>query len=372
MPLIVPQHDAIPIGLIPERLSVERVLYEAEVPVLFLTRTLQGQLLLAYVAEENSAGTFTVLAPISAKTLISLEVGATSVRDALTATCGWLHLNNGSKTGTWSIDFDQFPKEYLPLPGTPLLPEHEPVLRTRAVGEKIVLGQMPASVVSFVADATKKAIKTLLDFVLANPSEGRPREEHRALYDLPVQSFSFASFELSFGPPDEGIFPLEQIQQAAKKLQRGLAWASSDSRDALEADSDEEREAILRATLFLTPPSAGPIREMQVSGTWIPSQKVVLTRQSRKRIRKELKQVDSEQIVKYEGRIGEVDVDNLSFILRDISDGIDRRGLFAEDLVEEMIVLLSDSERVAVAGFERQGRLNITAVAPIRTTSTEA
>ena len=112
--------------------------------------------------KKNSSGTFTVLVPISAKTLTSLEVGATSVRDALTATCGWLHLNNGYKTGTWSIDFDQFPTEYLPLPGTPLLPEHEPVLRTRAVGEKIVLGQMPASVVSFVADATKKAIKTLL------------------------------------------------------------------------------------------------------------------------------------------------------------------------------------------------------------------
>ena len=371
MSLTVPQYEPLPSGVIPDRLLIEKVLYEAEAPVLFLSRTVQGQLLLGYVAEESSAGIFTVLVPISAKILDSLERGATSVREALTATCGWLHVSNGVKTGTWSIDFENFPSDFLPLAGTPLLPEHEPVLRTRAVGEKIVLGQMPASVVSFVAESTKKAIKTLLDFILSNPSEGRPREEHRALYDLPIQSFAFASFELSFGPPDEGLFPSDQIDQAAQKLRRGLAWASSDTREILEAETDEEREAILRATLFLPPPSAGPIQEMQVCGSWIPTQKVVLTRQSRKRIRKELKHVDSEQIVKYEGRIGEVDVDNLSFILRDVSDGTDRRGLFAEDLVEEMIALLSDAERVAVAGFERQGRLHVTAIAPVRSTNVE-
>ena len=366
MPLEIPTRDPLPHGLFPEQLEVDRVLYEAETPVLYLTRTSHDQLVLAYVAFESEAGTFTLLAPISSRTLEALERGALPVRDALTATCAWLHLSHSAKAGTWSVDLNTFPGDYLPYPGTPLLPEHEPILRTRALGEEIVLGRMPASVVSFVADATKKAIKTLLDFILANPTEGRPREEHRALYDLPVQGFAFASFELSFGSPDEGIFPAEHLKQAADKLHRGLAWASSDNREALMAGSDEEREAILRAVLFLTPPSAGPIKEMQVSGSWIPEDKVVLTRQSRRRVRKELRPVDSERIVTHKGRIGRLDVDNLSFVLRDTADAIDVAGFFAEELREEMLDLLSDSEQVEIAGFERQGRLNITAVASIR------
>jgi hypothetical protein len=366
MHLEVPNRDRLPMGLIPDRLSVERVLYEAEEPILFLTRTSQNQLLLAYVADDSASGMFTVLTPVTIKTVDALERGITSVRDAITSAAAWLHWTKGKESGTWPFDLESFPDTFLPHPGTPLLPQLEPVLRTRAIGPNIVLGHMPASVVAFVADSTRKAMKTLLDYTLSAKTEGRPREEHRTLYDLPIQSFAFSSFELGFGPPDEGLFTVEQVRQASEKLAKGLLWATSGGSIKLEAESDEEREVILRATLLLTPPITGPISEVQLSGNWVPHDKIVLTRDSRKRVRQELKQVDSERVFTFEGRIGELDIDNQSFILRDTTDGQDRRGFFAEDLLDEMLALLSESEKVIIAGVERQGKLRVSAVAPAR------
>lgn len=364
MSLSIPDREQLPSGLVSAALPVERVLYEAEFPVVFLTRTELGQQLLAYVADDNREGTFTILAPISGRSLVGLERGTTSVRDALTSSWMWLHVASPSGGGVWPTDVEEVADEHLPYPATPLYPEHEPVLRTRAIGEQVALGTMPASVVAFVADATRKAVKTLLDYLLVVPSEGRPREEHRALYDLPVQNFAFASFELSFGPPDEGVFPREQLREAAKKLERGLAWASSSDSSPLSAESDAEREAILRAALLLTPPVAGAITEVQVSGLWIPRGRIRLTRDSRRRVKQELRSVDSERVVSYVGRIGELDVDNLSFILRDVDDDQDRRGVYEEDVLDDMMSFFAESQRVAVAGVERQGRLYVSAVAP--------
>ncbi len=226
MHLRIPTSDRMPEGFLPQRLVLERILYDAEMPIVYTTRTPQGQQLLAYVADESELGTFTIVAPLSERTLAALESGAMSVRDALTSSCAWLHVR-GQNVGAWAVDLEHLPVGFLPMPGTPLLSDQEPVLRTRAIGEKVVLGQIPASVVAFVADSTRKAVKTLLDFYLTAPSGGRPPEEHRALYDLPVRSFAFASFELGFGPPEATLFGPDQMRTIIGHLYRGLCWASS-------------------------------------------------------------------------------------------------------------------------------------------------
>jgi hypothetical protein len=68
--------------------------------------------------------------------------------------------------------------------------------------------------------------------------------------------------------------------------------------------------------------------------------------------------------MRYTGRIGEIDVDNSSFILRDLEDGQDRRGFYEDDLLDDMIAFFVNAQRVAVAGVERLGRLYVSAVAP--------
>jgi pimeloyl-ACP methyl ester carboxylesterase len=354
MPLAITDRRAAP-GVIAEVLVVERTLYEAEVPILYLTRAEQGEQLLAYVAHDEGGDVSTLLAPIAPDRVRDLESGILSVRDALTASWLWLH-ESGQ---TWSIEVDKVPGAYLPLPGTPLYPEHEPVLRTRAVGEDVVLGKMPASVVAFVADSTRKAIKTLLHYTFDAPQDGRPRKEHQALYDLPIQSFAFASFELGFAAPDEGLYPREQVRRAAELLERGLLYACG-ATDLLDS-VDEERDAILAATLLLTPPASGPIREVLISGTWIAHGKVELTRGSRRKIREELKTTD-ETVITDTGRIGELDADNLSFILRDTQNGNERRGSFDDDLLDDMHAFFQDQTQVIIAGIERRGKMKISAI----------
>ncbi len=354
----------LPQGLLSGKLRVEQVLYEAEAPVLFLTSTEQGQQLLALVIADNDNTTSTLLAPTTEKIIEELRQGHVSVRDALTSSWMWLLENNPEHNGLWRIsptDVDR----YLPLQGTLLFPELLPVLKTRALGEQIRRGHMPASVIAFVADSTRKAVKTLLDQLLATPSGGRPTENHRALYDLPVQSFQFASFEVSFAAPDDGSSNEQEVKQAVQKLEKGLRWASEAGNGPFSAASNTEKEVILRAALLLTPPSGGAIDEVQVSGAWIQNETIKLTREARRRVRQELRSFDSEQVVRHVGRVGEVDADNLSFMLREIDDKQDRKGWFDQDLLDELIDLLGSSERIAVAGVERSGKLYVSAVSRV-------
>ena len=357
MPFNVNGKRTAPEGIIAPELSVEEILYEAESPILYLTRTLQGEQLLAYAAHEENGVVSTLLAPIVPSRIRDLERGTLAVRDALAASWLWLH----EPGNLWSVQIEQVPSAYLPLPGTPLHPEHEPVLRTRAIGEDVVLGKMPASVVAFVADSTRKAIKTLLHHTFAARQDGRPTKEHQALYDLPIQSFAFASFELGFASPDEGLYPREQVRKAAELLEKGLLFARGN--DPLQSD-DEERDAILAATLLLTPPGTGPIKQVQISGTWIREGRIELTRESRRKIREELKTTD-ERVVTDTGRIGELDADNLSFILRDTLDGNDRKGAFDDDLLDDMHAFFQEQVKVKIAGIERRGKMKISAIAGV-------
>lgn len=339
-------------------------LYTAERPIVFITRSAHEQTMLGYVADDSQDGTWYFLAPISNARLSELRQGALTVRDALTGSWLWQCLEGLDGLHVWAVEPSSVPDIFLPSRGTPLLPEHEAAIVTRAVGEGVNLGRIPASVIAFVTDATRRAVKTVLDFVSETRPEGRPTEEHRALYDLPVQRFAFASFEVSFGSPDSGLFPSDELRVATERLESGLIWAASPNSDPLSAKTDDERAAILRAVLLLTPPSVGPIAEVQISGAWLRRGQVRLRRESRKKVRAELRTLDSERVVTYRGRIGEVDRDRCTFILRDTVDARDRRGVFAEDLLDDVLQHFTDSRKVAIAGVERGGQLHAAAVAP--------
>lgn len=364
MPIAIPERDPLPEGLVQPALPVDEVLYEAGTPIIYLSHTLHGQALLAYVADEDDE-VITLLAPVSSDIVANLRRGAAGVREALSSSWLWMHVFDGERARLWATSIDELPDTHLPLPGTPLLPEHEPVFRTRAIGEQVVLGRMPASVVAFVADATRRAFKTILDFRFEARGEGRPPEAHRALYDLPIQQFAFNSFELTFGAPDEGLFPQNEVRRAADLLVEGLRWATNvNGREPIHGESDEQRAAILRAALLLTPPLSGPIEEVQVSGEWVSGARIRLTRDSRRRVKSELRTVEQDRVIALTGRIGEVDYDNLSFILRDTDDGQDRKGFMQEEQREDVLSYLGEGIRVTVAGVERQGRLYVAAVAP--------
>ncbi len=366
MHIEIPKTERLPIELLDYPLPIDKILYEAETPIIYMSHTKYGQSLLAYLADESEEGIITLLAPVSDARCKALDAGYLSVREVLDESWLWFHFDKNKNEEVpefWAINTCDIPNDFLPLEGTPLLPEHEAVFRMRAIGKDIAIGKMPLSVVAFVADAMRSALKTLLDFTLATSVEGRPKEDHRALYDLPIQRFAFNSFELSFAAPNEGLFL--KTQEAVEKLESGLVWAASPDNDVpLSSSSDEERATVLRATSLLTPPTAGAISEIEISGSWIKHGHIRLTHNSRKKVNKKLRVLDKEKIVTYGGRIGEIDDDNLSFTLRDVSDENEHKGFFEESILDDMKLYYYEGIRVTVAGRERRGRLYVAAIAP--------
>lgn len=367
MRLTKPVRESLSPSPIGERLVVEEVLHAAGRPVVFTTRSTAGQLLLAYAAGDSDEGPWYVLTACTPRVLDDLRTGRVSVRDALTSSWMWLAQEDtsGKLVEVWSVTEEELPEEHLPAPGTPLLPHLEAALVTRAIGEEVALGRVPASAVAFVTDATRKAVKTLLEHQLSKPGQGRLTKEHRALYDLGVQRVAFASFEVGFAAPDDGLFPAVELRRAIEDLETGLRWAAGAPDDSLAAMGNEERIATLRAALLLTPPSGGPIHEVEVSGRWMARGKVRLTRSARRRVHAELRRLATERVVRYVGRVGEVDRDGLSFTLRDTADGNDRKAVFPEELLDDVIQALGDASLVAVAGVERSGRLYVVALGPV-------
>lgn len=358
--------NRIPDGFFDFPLPVQRVLYEAEQPIVYVTKTKQGQEMLAYLADEANGHQFIVVAPVTPSSLIRLESGSIGIREALTETWMWIVRTNFAQgvSEAWSVSEDAIPALHLPKAGTPLLPEHRIAFSARAVGDGIALGSVPCSVIAFVANAAKSSLKAILDHTLAANAEGRPTDAQRALYDLPVRQLKFASFEVGLAAPKQDLFPNDIVLQAVNDLQTGLEWAENiQSNDALEVWDDNKTEAILRATLALTPPSHGVITSVEVGGYWLKGHRFTLTRKSRSKVANRLRQLKEEEIVLLSGRIGEIDDDKLSFILRDVEgESGERRGSFPEDLLDDMRSHYFEENRVEISGVIRAGKLRVTAV----------
>lgn len=346
-------------------LAIDRVLYEAEQPIVFVTHSTSGQSLLAYLAHESASGTDYILASASARKIQQLEHGAVGVREALCADWMWI-LRRNTETNTfdvWSISEEMIPDEYLPVSNTGLAPEHSVVFSARALGDGIAMGKMPCSVISLVAESARSSLKAIFGFVCEANTEGRPTDTQRALYDLPVKQLRFASFEIGLGEPNQALFTDDVLQTAISRLTHGLEWAQSSSEDDyLQGQSKQEQEIVLRATLALTPPSSGVVSAIEVSGTWFGGRRFHLDRTARSKVSRRLRTLRSERIVVFSGRIGEIDDDNLSFILREANDGIDHKGAFPEALLDDMRTHYYESNRVEISGVELNGRLRVTAI----------
>lgn len=365
MKIDLKRQDRLQAGWLAWPLAIDRILYEAEQPIVFLTHSSSGQSLLAYLAHESACGIDYILASASPRKIQQLEQGAIGVREALCADWMWILRQDteANSFDTWSISEEMIPNEYPPVPGTGLLPEYSVVFAARALGDGIAMGQMPCSVISLVAESARSSLKAIFDFACEANTEGRPTDAQRALYDLPVKQLRFASFEVGLGEPNPALFPDDVLHKAMSRLTYGLEWAQSSSDDdSFREQSKQEQEVILRATLALTPPSSGVVSAIEVSGTWLGGRRFLLDRTARSKVSRRLRTLRSERIVVLSGRIGEIDDDNLSFILREVDDGVDRKGVFPEELLDDMRTHYYESNRVQISGVELNGRLRVTAI----------
>jgi hypothetical protein len=345
------------------------VLYEFDGPRIFTLTDNEDELNLVYWSDEIEQTSRYVVVPTTEKILKALKKGSISVFDALNQPRCWLCDSNqlGELTGCQRVEFEDIPRDSLPGIGTMLLPSLEPLLTLRAIGDEIIPGQIPGSVIRTCVESMQKTFKFLSEYVLGQQSQvGRPDEFLRRLFDLPTQRVAFASFEISFRMPieEKNLFTAcgektsetETLEQVGALLSKGLKWlGSAAAEEGLYSHKDPEEGAVLlRALKELTPSSQGCIERLELNGRLIGNRAkpLILDRAARKRVNDAIRIGSLEpKLLQLEGRIRELDKDRLSFELREI-DGPSQtqRFVFDEELLEEVFQSFEANVRVLVAG----------------------
>ncbi len=345
------------------------ILYEFEAPRIFTTKDADGELNLVYWSEEANSVWRYIVVPTMPMTIKSLREGRISVWDALNQPRSWICDTNlsGDVTDVYRVDFDGIPYDVLPAPSAMLLPSLEPLLTLRAVGDTIVAGSVPGSVIRGCVEGVQKSFKFLSEYVLGlDPQRGRPDEFMRRLFDLPAQRVAFRSFEIAFRMPIEerDLFTAngqktpetETLEVVGGLLIKGLHWLQSAAGEEgiYSPDNPSEGEVLFRALKELTPSSQGIIDYIELGGRLFgPTAKPVILRQThRQRVNTAIRNRSLEpQILDLEGRVRELDMDRLSFELREIdSPGVpSQRFVFDEELMEDVFQAAQGGRRVRVA-----------------------
>lgn len=339
------------------------VLYEAEEPIIYVSQITSNLRLLIYLAEASGSCDWLVAAPIGGERLLSLKAGFLPVRAALFES--WTLLCRRSREGSlqfWSIEEDDLPPHCLPLAGTPLYSEHVPVLVAKAIGPELTPGRLTSSVISSVADSGRKALKTLLDYVMDQAADGKPTNAYRAMYDLPVRRLGFGSFEVAFGAPqcDETMRTI--TIQAAEKLRLGLHWLTGLASDQPPGNTDEEKLALLESLVELTPTQGGQVEQMMISGSWVGPYPIALDKRSRLKVRSQINALRAERVISQNGRVREMDQDRLSFTLRDLKQGGSMRVLFSEEMLDDVLRYFNEGLLVNIVVVSRLSRYLLRAI----------
>ena len=368
------------------------VLYEFDGPLIFTSVSPQGRELLAYASFSVDASTepkshvgngFTrfLVAPTSSRIIAKLKKGAITIYDALDQPLLWAADIDDSGVVTSAAELRQLsdvPARFLPARNRTLWPHLMPLIAYRLIGDGLIEGEVPASVVSRAVDGATGALKKLIEVVRnVNQATGRPTDSHRRDYDLTAQRFAFNSFEVAFAPgvAADGSVPQDSAghySEAGRRLQSALDWLTSSNLS--ESDPPPEMLDVLNR---LVPPSQGIVREVEITGRLLPSSGVVrLTRSESTRVRSAISRHRRRQrdLLESEGRVRELDLDEFTFILRDRENGApELRCSFIDLLFDDVSEAFNAASRVVVQGrLDSRGQLDVTAIQTLATVPTQS
>ncbi len=356
-------------GIIRALFPPVEVLFEFNGPLIFTFKNSAGNLFLAYQVEEDSESDKIryFVAPTSSSIVEDLNRGTISIRSALTQPISWLVDTDQSRLAlsVWSSATSDLPDDAIPEPHVMLRPELQPLIRVRAIGESIKRGSVPGESIKQIVSGVESAIKTITDYILDRSSTGRPPEDLRRLWALTAQGFAYASFEISFREPKASDqVPLNfngdssgGLAKVNELLLGGLKWAASSGVEdtASLGATVVERKVVLEAIRHLTPTARGHASEIEIGGKLISPrrhQSIRLTRESRKKVDRGLKTLrDTEEVVfDQRGMIREIDLDNFTFILREMSSPGEQKCSFEADVADEVLEALNSNRQVRVTG----------------------
>jgi hypothetical protein len=231
----------------------------------------------------------------------------------------------------------------------------------RVEGRNVAWPEAPTSVLTALLDAFRKGVQAVAEFLATGRLTTRPTKDIKRSCDLRVVSFRAGSLKIGMSLPDEaepGLFPSEQDAVAHRALAQYLevaSWVASDAPlNDLEGNITDpgKRRLLLNALKPFVPRPRGDVQLVEISGRMAPQHRAIrLGREATQRIDQAIDRAVNEKSEEYEGDLREIDLDNLSFILRNIGDVQEVRCSFEEELLEAAKEALD--RRVRVSGIRK-------------------
>ncbi|MGZ3383553.1 MAG: hypothetical protein ACXVB5_01385 [Isosphaeraceae bacterium] len=147
-----------------------------------------------------------VVSPIDSRILGDLKAGRIDVYSALQQPRCWvadLVPSEGAEPpwriqSLYRVEFENLPGDHLPIPGTMLTPDLDPLFRIRLIGSGVGPGKTTAADVRMAAQAAELGLRGLARIALDEKKQvGRIPRDIRHYSDLPYQFARAASFEIS-------------------------------------------------------------------------------------------------------------------------------------------------------------------------------
>ena len=241
------------------------------------------------------------------------------------------------------------------------LAERDSDVGLRILGPRLQWPEAPTSVLTAFLDALRKGVQAITEFNLTGHLTTRPRKDIQRACDLRVVTFQTGSLCVGVRVPDDVQLRLEDegghhpVYHALNQYLTVAEWVASETSAGELADriADPQRsKLLLNVVKSLVPRLRGDVEAVEISGRRLPSGKRIrLTRSSHQRIDEAIDRIAAEQVETHVGDLREIDLDNLSFTLRNAEDVREVRCTFEEHLLEAAKDAFD--RRVRVTGFRR-------------------
>jgi hypothetical protein len=258
----------------------------------------------------------------------------------------------------WIDLVHQLQREIAEYTGATALEEAQAELWLAVTGRGIGDGEGPASVLTALLDAFRKGIQAVAEFLYAGQLARRPTSALKHACDWQVVALRPGSLKVGIRLPDapeqmalwDGSAP--DVRGAVREFLDVAAWAATDQEPgalAAQFPDPNRRRMLLNAVKPFVPRPRGSVESITVSGRAAPSAKpIVLTRAASGRLDRAIDQTTTAQVEDHVGDLREIDLDNLSMIIRNAAEVWEVRCTFEESLLEAAIEALD--RRVKVTG----------------------
>jgi hypothetical protein len=315
-----------------------------------------------------------IVSAVDARILADLKAGRIDVHSALQQPRCWIADLIASETADlpwrieslYRVDFQNIPGDHLPVPGTMLTPDLDPLFRIRLIGSGVGPGKTTAADVRMAAQAAESGLRGLARIALDEKKQVGPvRRDIRHYSDLPYQYSRAASFEIAFGRPRDRLPGVddEVFNEMGRLLERGLKAlrVEGDEPTPIQGLTADQEAQLFEAIKALTPPTRGGVHRVEVSGALVDhlAGSKFLTRDDRVRSVQRIKVLKKaplrEAPFRVSGKVEEADQGKLTFILRQIAppgyrDLPEIPFWFRESLYDDVIEAFNSPEHVVVVG----------------------